>query len=182
MLECTQTTGINGSLVQQCTSCGYNDTQDIHNYMWDMYYHFHGSTQQWLDRCQSEIVDGQCPYCRNQSIASSRQYDSPPPVVAINTEGQRVPIDTQISIETDGGNISTYVICGVVYLGDFHFVSRIVDKNSTIWYYDGASSEAMNGMKERQIKSTDSYNLLQCRGKQASLVLYVLDRTEQMSI
>ena len=92
-----------------------------------------------------------------------------------------MPIDTEVSIEIEGGLICTYKICGVVYLGDFHFVARAIDKDLMIWYYDGASTEARSGHTERKLKGTDKYNLLQCRNKQASLVLYVLDRTEQMS-
>ena len=72
-------------------------------------------------------------------------------------------------------------LCGIIYLGNFHFVARIIDKGQTVWFYDGASSEALKGKKEGKLSQTDARTLIQCGTKKASLVVYVLDKSERMN-
>ena len=145
-----------------------------------MVYRFNGSIQQWINECQTGKKDGRCVIC-NGRIFSKRKYDVAPPVVAINIEGQQIPIEDKIYVETDGDNVNTYNLCGVIYLGDFHFVSRLIDKANNVWFYDGACKDACRGQKQGKLRNTDSNKLLQCGSKKASLVMYILDRSEPMT-
>jgi hypothetical protein len=35
---------------------------------------------------------------------------------------------------------SIYTLIGMIQLGDFHFTSRIVDRNGGVWFHDGIST------------------------------------------
>ena len=56
-------------------------------------------------------------------------------------------------------------------------MSRIIDKASNVWYYDGMYDATSMGVKEGKLKGSDRHNLLTTRNNRtASLVLYVLDK------
>ena len=51
--------------------------------------------------------------------------------------GINLQVETEIKLPNDGDK---YRLCGVIYFGNGHFVSRIIDKSGDIWYHDGAST------------------------------------------
>ena len=104
----------------------------------------------------------------------------PPPMIMHNIEGQKIPINDTLEIDQEGENIHTYLLCGVIYLGGFHFTSRIIDKKRKVWYYDGAENPALLGNMEGQLENFDRHSLLHCKGRKASMVLYVLDKTTRI--
>ena len=75
----------------------------------------------------------------------------------------------------------TYSLCGVIYLGKFHFVARIIDKSSTIWFYDGVSSDALKGRREGKLNETTPHSLIHCGNKKVSLAIYILDKSERIN-
>ena len=179
MLECLGNR--DGVRMQQCTDCEYNNSQHTTSLLWDMYYRFQGTTQQWLNKCQLDYNEGRCPQCHRGHVASARRYETAPPLLAINTEGQNIPIDSEVCIESEGDYINTYKLSGIIYFGEFHFVARLIDKASTVWYYDGACSNTLRGSKEGKLADTNKKDLLHAGSKKATLVMYVLDRTERMT-
>ena len=103
-----------------------------------------------------------------------------PPLLAINLEGQAVRIDKNLTLKSEDNTTNTYNLCGIIYLGEFHFISRIIDKNRRVWFYDGATFENQKGVEEGELDDFDGKELIQCKNKKASLVLYVLDSSVRM--
>ena len=150
-----------GDLNSECTSCSYNLTTNVTSFLWDMETPFRGTTQNWINECTTNFNNGWCPQCQSGHVVSSMSYDTAPPLIAINIEGQKVPIEHSVSVPVDSTHTGTYKLCGIIYLGDFHFVAKIIDKKSNnIWYYDGASSNATKGFKERTLKEINAKSLL----------------------
>ena len=142
-----------------------------------MGYIYQGSTQRWVHDNQSGMQHGVCPLCGNV-VVSSCKYENAPPIISINIGQQKIPIDTKVTLDTTDGQTHRYNVCGVVYLGGFHFVSRIIDKANNVWYYDGMHEATSMGVKEGKLKATNRHNLLQVReNRTASLVLYTLDES-----
>ncbi|TFK45358.1 hypothetical protein OE88DRAFT_1640016 [Heliocybe sulcata] len=61
---------------------------------------------------------------------------------------------------------------GIVYFGEFHFTCRFITKSRDVYFNDGAQT-GRQCILEGNLDNMDIYNLLTCRGKSASLALYM---------
>lgn len=64
-----------------------------------------------------------------------------------------------------------YQLRGLIYYGDSHFTSRIIDPSGMTWFHDGMVTGAQMEY-EGYLPSID--NCLMCRGRAAIAALYVL--------
>jgi hypothetical protein len=62
-------------------------------------------------------------------------------------------------------------IRGLIYHGDFHFISCIIGTDGMVWYHDGITPRS-SCEKEGDFNKFSSKNLLKCRGKNSILVVY----------
>jgi hypothetical protein len=69
------------------------------------------------------------------------------------------------------GNPAHYNLKGIVYLGGFHFTSRIVTSDNTVWFHDGITT-ANICIKEDILKNFNHSDLTLCKERQAELVVY----------
>lgn len=71
------------------------------------------------------------------------------------------------------GDWGMYRLVGVIYYGDFHFVSRAFTRDNKVYYHDGieGSNSTFEGVLTDTFLQTD---LNVCRGKRMSLVVYAL--------
>ena len=79
-------------------------------------------------------------------------------------------IDHSFTIMVEANNIS-YTLCGVMYYGDSHFTSQIIQANGMVWFHDGiATGESM-----RYDGTLDSLidDLTLCRSKTAIAAVYI---------
>ncbi|TFK52742.1 hypothetical protein OE88DRAFT_1626892 [Heliocybe sulcata] len=63
-------------------------------------------------------------------------------------------------------------LCGIVYFGEFHFTCRFITKTKDVYFNDGAQT-GRQCILEGNLYDMDIYSLLTCRGKSASLALYM---------
>lgn len=78
-----------------------------------------------------------------------------------------VPVmgDTNLSVHM-------YHLRGLVYGGDFHFTSRIVDISGQVWYADGMTNQK-NCIFERTVVATDDTEWLKsCQGQTLLYAIY----------
>lgn len=62
----------------------------------------------------------------------------PPPLLAFDTSmpGPKIlPSPTVILPSATGHH--TYVLCGAIYMGDYHFSTRLLDVEDRVWLHDG---------------------------------------------
>ena len=75
---------------------------------------------------------------------------------------------TEIKLSNDGDK---YRLCGVIYFGNGHFVSRIVDKSGDIWYHDGAKT-GENVQYEKNILNISNHGWQKAKSFLASAYIY----------
>ena len=66
---------------------------------------------------------------------------------------------------------TTLHLKGLVYHGDYHLASRIIDNSGNIWFHDGMTTGKI-ALKEGKFGSASQPNLKECRNKQLCLAIY----------
>lgn len=85
-------------------------------------------------------VDSQklsCTVCLNIASMSRTAYlDEIPCVIALETKATP---NVQFHLPHSSGAIP-YRLRGLIYFGEFHFVSRIIDRSGQVWFHDGMTT------------------------------------------
>ncbi|KIL61491.1 hypothetical protein M378DRAFT_61371, partial [Amanita muscaria Koide BX008] len=66
------------------------------------------------------------------------------------------------------GQYITYNLRGIIYFGDYHYTSRMINKDGIVWFHDGIATG--NSVIFEGHISNISLNI--CRGKNASCAIY----------
>ncbi|KAJ7712764.1 hypothetical protein B0H16DRAFT_1342028 [Mycena metata] len=82
-----------------------------------------------------------CPQCRVNEMQWSPQLQRVPDllIVGIQSPGSYLPIDPKLRFDIDG-HTHIFLLRGIIYLGGFHFTSRIIGTSGRIWYNDGIAT------------------------------------------
>jgi hypothetical protein len=94
---------------------------------------------------------------------------NPPELLLFSLESNNIAISKTVKV-TGGNKPSVLPLKDVVYLGDFHFTSRIIS-NKNIWFHDGQVTKN-KCKKEGHISDFDDKKLKQCNNAQAVLAIY----------
>ncbi|KIL54149.1 hypothetical protein M378DRAFT_93063, partial [Amanita muscaria Koide BX008] len=125
------------------------------------------SIQLWLTSFR-EATYHQCSSCHS-NLYRQLKLSYALPIVALEFAGHKLDIDAVLNVSILGGD-TTYKLRGIIYFGDSHFTSRIINDNGMTWFHDGIAtgdSVAYDGMLDKLA------NRSLCRGKQASAAIYV---------
>ena len=90
------------------------------------------------------------------------------PILAFHFAGQKPFIDSTFTVNING-QIITYILSGVIYFGNYHFTSRIIDKSGLIWFHDGIATKN-DVIYEGTI--TSNIDLSVCKERFASAAIY----------
>lgn len=71
-----------------------------------------------------------------------------------------------------------YVLCGIIYLGAYHFSARILD-DSNVWSYDGRENDG-NPLFDAAISDIDKLDISCLRGREAHVYVYSLQNADQL--
>ncbi|EIM79075.1 uncharacterized protein STEHIDRAFT_69944 [Stereum hirsutum FP-91666 SS1] len=71
-----------------------------------------------------------------------------------------------MDFETDK---ASYKLAGVIYYGDYHFTARLVDKQRTVWSYDGMQH---NGVCIQEAKLKDMSSMATLGNRTAAVAIY----------
>ena len=105
------------------------------------------------------------------SITRKTFLDQIPCVIALESTGA-IP-SVQLRLSHDSGAI-TFNLRGLIYWGDFHFVSRIVDKSGQVWFHDGITTGASCEWERTMDLSSDTRWLRNARSKELCCCVYVI--------
>ena len=105
------------------------------------------------------------------SITRKTFLDQIPCVIALESTGA-IP-SVQLRLSHDSGAI-TFNLRGLIYWGDFHFVSRIVDKSGQVWFHDGITTGASCEWERTIDLSSDTRWLRNARSKELCCCVYVI--------
>ncbi|EPS95061.1 hypothetical protein FOMPIDRAFT_62972 [Fomitopsis schrenkii] len=129
-----------------------------------------------LDQSRRE---GSCALC-NSPLTRIRSLSTQPLFVAMefqprNSTSSTMTITRSMQWTRDGGRM-IWDLCGLVYLGGGHFVSRFVDINGTAWYHDGAVT--LNAC----LREAQGIDLAAAMGRRMTHAIYVMRSTAPVTV
>lgn len=78
-----------------------------------------------------------CSVCPARLVEESLFLYAPPVITLdLQRQGAEMKISTHFSLNVNG-TLRVYRLAGIVYLGAFHFTSRIVHPDQSVWFHDG---------------------------------------------
>ena len=112
-----------------------------------------------------------CPQCLH-SLSNVITYNHLPDLLIFAVGGSNIEMSKYIKISTNGRRKKIY-LKGIVYYGGFHFVSRIVGEDGTVWFHDGQMGREC--IYEKLLEEFSNTDLKFCNGSTASVVIYAQD-------
>lgn len=135
----------------------------------------YGSVQEWMDQLQDKTCHT-CTGCLESTSTTCTMYRQSQfthvlPLIGLDFSNKKIQIDHSFTIMVDAHNVN-YTLCGVMYYGDSHFTSQVIQPNGMVWFHDGYT----NGKSMRYDGTLDSLNdngLTLCRSKMAVAAIYI---------
>ena len=94
-----------------------------------------------------------------------------PKMLVFNIPKHRGIIDREICMKGINGENTILRLKGIIYYGNFHFISRIITNDGKIWLHDGMTS-GRNSIMEGNMQNITHNYLTQCKGKVVALAIY----------
>lgn len=127
----------------------------------------HSSTSQVL---QAVMNQKQHPTC-NQCNRSTDYGLQTPRLIVFHIPKHKGILDKKIRLKGMNECNTVLHLRGIVYHGNFHFVSRIVTNDKKIWFHDGILTGS-NAVAEANITNISDDYLTHCKGKIIALAIY----------
>ena len=97
-------------------------------------------------------------------------FKSAPNVLVFEINSRNIKISKALTFEQEGETV-VLDVRGLIYHGDFYFTSCIIATDDTVWYHDGMTTGS-SCENEGDFDKFSSRNLLKCKGKKLTLVVY----------
>ena len=125
-----------GSVISVCEVCG-----SVHSLMLKGKHVLTLKQMEDVDVASLLGADGSqklaCAVCSNlNSVTRTAYLDEIPSMIALEANARP---SAQFRLRHNSGAIA-YRLRGLIYWGDFHFVSRIIDKSGQVWFHDGMTT------------------------------------------
>jgi hypothetical protein len=113
-----------------------------------------------------------CAKC-GQQMNSTRNFVAPPKIIAISVDyNNRVEIDKQIRLKAENDRNTVLHLRGLIYFGEFHFVSRIITLDGKVWFHNGMTTGS-SCIYEGTLRKLSNNQLWVKNKKTLTAVLYV---------
>ncbi len=110
-----------------------------------------------------------CPECMCDMVRDT-VYENTPALLIIEYPGSNVKTSHKIKFDTDAGPVYLY-LRGIVYHGGFHFTSRIISADGSIWYHDGRETGSVCH-SDGSLSAITDQGLRKCRRRNLVLAVY----------
>jgi hypothetical protein len=169
---------------QQCPECGFIDPRErelLPSFLSavlrdDVDVSSGVPISRWLEKLLSRGRSN-CPLCstnvRPRRMRMSPVLMKPPSVLMFYIDSKHLIFNEYISFGFRG-SIVKMQLRGIIYGGGAHFTSRIVDRQSTLWFDDGMTTGRWCAKEKPMANLKSPLDLQTCKGKNAVAVLYVL--------
>jgi hypothetical protein len=125
----------------------------------------HPSVAEWI-RILQEPSNRRCNVCQ-QCLVLSSTFSHIPNLLCVEFHGHKLQIDDTIYLYKDGVP-NKFMLKGIIYHGNDHFISRIVVNQQMTWVHDGVQT----GQDTEYEGLLYSLDLMLCRGKEAVAAIY----------
>src|SRR5882757_7066118 len=130
-------TNINASTQLECVNCQFTDEPVEDELSFVIFNASEGITST-RDQLRQTLVcesDASCPECL-MPLKQVTSYYNVPNILLFSVGGQKISVSKHIKIRTVSGS-KMYQLKGLVYHGAFHFTSRMVTSDGSVWFHDG---------------------------------------------
>ncbi|KAH6891707.1 hypothetical protein BKA70DRAFT_1119617 [Coprinopsis sp. MPI-PUGE-AT-0042] len=97
-------------------------------------------------------------------------------LVVMEVVDRRMKLEPKISLKTNENKEIQLALRGLIYLGNAHFSSRIIDLEGRIWHHDGATTGRVCQFDGHIDSNRCMETLWDSRGKRLSYVVYALSQ------
>src|SRR6266487_405386 len=125
------------------------------------------STVKWIAHLGHSTQDS-CPECMSD-MARDIFYKDPPSILALEYPDTDIRTSHKMVFRRDTGSVTLY-LRGIIYLGNYHFTSRVIRTDGSVWYHDGQRGHICH--EEGNLRSMDSQDLKTCKGRKLVLAVY----------
>lgn len=80
---------------------------------------------------KENIIAPQC----NRNLLRYLKYNVAPPFIAFTISELKMRVDNQVALQELN---QMYRLCGIIYYGNNHFISWIIDRSGRVWLHDSA--------------------------------------------
>jgi hypothetical protein len=125
-----------------CSHCDYEgpEKDDKLTYLLHADPSVSGSTSDWVQTIVHNVRN-KCPQC-NGSMMRTIYYTKTPDLLVLEYPNINMITSHQITVNVYEKSVNLY-LRGIVYAGGYHFTSRFISEDGTIWYHDGMTTGAM---------------------------------------
>jgi hypothetical protein len=155
-----------------CPDCEFYDDAEVYSrrgYVLQPHIDQSGSTKDWILTLHDK-TSRVCPDCSSK-LEKPILYYKAPDILFLEYSHQDIEISHVISVRDHKNNLTNLHLKGVVYLGGYHFTSRIVSETGDIWYHDGKTTKRSTS-DNGHIKIIHDSELRECNGNDMVLVVY----------
>ena len=112
-----------------------------------------------------------CSTCQ-ETLTRVHKFALPLPLIALDISNcPEINLDHAFHIPIDDIE-SMYKLRGIIYYGQSHFTARVIQNNGLVCYHDGLE-RGKNLVYEGTLANLLDNNLSECRGRQATVAMYV---------
>ena len=125
-------------------------------------------TSTWIQHAMVSTRNHKCVTCRSNLIYNLN-IDNDPTFLVLSWSDPGIKVKWEHKILF---NEQQYRLCGLIYLGHFHFTARIVQNDGSVWYHDGIRT----GNKcayEGHIDSMTTRKLSNAHNKACIMAIYI---------
>ena len=152
-----------------CTNCDYEEPEidDRLGYALTTTGPQPASTAKWIGGLGHHSHDF-CPECQAR-MTWKIFYKGFPSILTLEYPDTDIKTSHKMFFAADDQKVTLY-LRGVIYLGGFHFTSRIIHSDGTVWYHDGQKGHACK--KQGHLRSMEDKDLRKCKGRKLMLAVY----------
>ena len=89
------------------------------------------TASEWINVIRTSRAEQNCRNCEG-IVVRKLNFNKMPATILMWVEDVKIKWEQLITVEN-----TQYQLAGLIYFGSFHFTSRIIDKDGSIWYHDG---------------------------------------------
>ena len=100
-------------------------------------------------------------------------FNNMPNILMVTIGASMIGISEHMTFK-DGETLIHMKLRGIVYFGDFHFTSRIIDSNENVWFHDSMVT-GQTSSNEGKLHEYTTKSMKTCKGKNAAVVVYACE-------
>lgn len=163
------------SVQYECNKCRQKRADIGDEYLQALDYRYDPTLHTVTDAIKSSLQQTNgvhlCGRCHSEE-SLIQSFSDAPKILCINNLGPTMRLEREMRIKSSNGRNTVLHLRGLIYHGDFHFVSRTVCLDGTVWFHDGmVTRDSME--RDGTIRHLNTgKKIWTCRGKNLTAVIY----------